>query len=258
MGYRTLWGLPLQDARLGLEYRLEEVEISEVSPFAATAIRAEQGASLSSSLTPRFLRDTRNHPFAPTGGSLQDVSVELAGLGGESKFLKAEARTRFYVPLWKAPKLGTFTLSLGGTLGYGVAFGGRRELPLFERYFPGGISSVRGFRILSLGPRNRVTDSFGNLLRRDAIGGSQQLIFNNELIVPLAESLGLRGVAFFDAGNAFSAAQGIDFNELRLSAGGGIRWLSPIGPLRIEVGFPLNEQTGDERQTVMFSFGGPP
>jgi len=63
---------------------------------------------------------------------------------------------------------------------------------------------------------------------------------------------------FFDAGNAFSAAQGIDFNEMRMASGAGIRWLSPIGPLRIEIGFPLNPRVGDDRQAVMFSFGGPP
>jgi outer membrane protein insertion porin family len=84
------------------------------------------------------------------------------------------------------------------------------------------------------------------------------LIFNNELIIPLVESLGLRGVIFFDAGNAFSAAEGYDMNEMRLSYGPGVRWMSPIGPLRIEVGFPINRKRGDDEQRVMFSFGGPP
>ena len=96
------------------------------------------------------------------------------------------------------------------------------------------------------------------LFRRDVIGGSQQLIFNNEIIFPILASLGVKGVVFCDAGNAFLASDGIQFDQMRVSVGGGIRWLSPIGPLRIEVGFPLNAQTGDSIQRMQFSFGGPP
>lgn len=258
LGWNDLAGFSLEDARIGLEYRIEEAEITGVSSDAAIPIQTEQGSSLTSSLTPRLLRDTRNHPFDPTSGSLQDLSFEFAGIGGQSKFIKAEARTRYYYPFWKSPWLGTFVFSVGGNLGYGLGYGGRRELPLFERYFPGGINSVRGFRILSLGPREPGVNAFGNLTRRDAIGGSQQLVFNNEIIFPIVESLGLKGVVFLDAGNAFSAAQGIDMGEMRLATGAGLRWLSPMGPLRIEIGFPLNPRVGDDRQAVMFSFGGPP
>jgi outer membrane protein insertion porin family len=258
LGWNDLAGFSLEDARIGLEYRIEEAEITGVSSTAAIPIQTEQGSSLTSSLTPRLLRDTRNHPFDPTSGSLQDLSFEFAGIGGQSKFIKAEARTRYYYPFWKSPWLGTFVFSVGGNLGYGLGYGGRRELPLFERYFPGGINSVRGFRILSLGPREPGVNAFGNLTRRDAIGGSQQLVFNNEIIFPIVESLGLKGVVFLDAGNAFSAAQGIDMGEMRLATGAGLRWLSPMGPLRIEIGFPLNPRVGDDRQAVMFSFGGPP
>jgi len=258
LGWNSLAGFSLVDTRMGLEYRIEDAEISDVSTGAATVIRTEQGSSLTSSLTPRLFRDTRNHPFDPTAGSLQDLSFEFAGIGGQSKFIKAEARVRSYFPFYRSPTWGTFVLSLGGNLGYGLGYGDQRELPLFERYFPGGINSVRGFRILSLGPRNVVLGPTGEIDSRESIGGSQQLIFNNEIIFPIVESLGLKGVVFFDAGNAFSAAQGIDLNEMRMATGGGLRWLSPIGPLRIEIGFPLNPQVGDDRQAVMFSFGGPP
>jgi outer membrane protein insertion porin family len=101
-------------------------------------------------------------------------------------------------------------------------------------------------------------DDCAQLLRRDEIGGSHQLIFNNEIIFPIVRSLGLKGVVFFDAGQAFSAADGLDITDLRTAAGFGVRWLSPIGPLRIEIGFPLNARVGDDTQTVLFSFGGPP
>ena len=258
LGWGTFLGLPLEDWRGGLEYRLEQASISDVATNAPSVIRASQGTSLTSAIVPRLFRDTRNHPFDPTSGSLMDFAFEVAGIGGQSKFIKPEARVRWYYPFYRNPSIGTFVLSLGGTLGLGYGYGGVRELPLFERYFPGGINSVRGFRILSLGPQNVVQNSYGQFISRDPIGGSEQLIFNNEIIFPIVESLGLKGVVFFDAGNAFTVSQGIDFNQMRLAVGGGIRWLSPVGPLRIELGFPINKQVGDDTQTVMFSFGGPP
>lgn len=258
LGWNKLWGYSLQDTRLGLEYRIENADITDVSPAASTEIRTEQGSSLTSSITPRLFRDTRNHPFDPTDGSLQDLSVTLAGLGGDSKFVKAEARLRWYYPFYKSPTFGTFTFSTGGTVGYGRGFGGETEMPLFERYFPGGMNSVRGFKILSLGPRNSIFDPYARETNSDPVGGSQQLILNNEIIFPVVEQLGLKGVLFFDAGNAFSVRQGMDMGDLRMSFGTGVRWQSPMGPLRIEFGIPINRQAKDDTETVMFSFGGPP
>src|SRR6185295_2360044 len=115
--------------------------------------------------------------------------------------------------------IGTFVYGFGGNFGYGLGYEGQRELPLFERYFPGGINSVRGFRILSLGPQNLVQDKYPDLVSRDRIGGSQQLINNNEIVFPIIESLGVKGVVFVDAGNAFSAAEGIDMGGMRVSTG---------------------------------------
>ncbi len=264
------FSVPLIDTRLGLEYRIEQAEISGVSSTASSLIRAEQGTRLTSSIVPRIFRDTRNHPFDPTGGSLQDLSLEFAGIGGDSNFIKLESRARWYIPIWRSETFGEFTFSTGWNFGYGWGYAGENELPLFERYFPGGINSVRGYEVRSLGPRVPVRDQFledgtacpderkecGRVIRTDVIGGSSQLIFNNEIIFPLVQSLGLKGVVFFDAGNAFSAARGMDMNELRTSVGAGIRWLSPIGPLRIEVGFPLNDRDGDDTEMIQFSFGG--
>jgi outer membrane protein insertion porin family len=272
LGWNDLWGVPLLDTRLGLSYRVENAEISDVSRTSSAVIQAEQGTSLISSLTPRIFRDTRNHPFDPTRGSLQDFSLEFAGIGGDTSFMKAESRTRWYVPLLETESFGELTFSTGWTFGYGISFDDSQELPLFERYFPGGINSVRGYQVRSLGPRVPVfgqqredrdecdldPDYCAFRIRTDEIGGSHQLIFNNEIIFPIVRSLGLKGVVFFDAGQAFSASDGMDITDLRTSTGFGVRWLSPIGPLRVEIGFPLNAQVGDDTQTILFSFGGPP
>jgi outer membrane protein insertion porin family len=265
----------LLDTRIGLEYRIEDAEISDVSRGAPAIIRAEAGTSLTSSIIPRIFRDTRNNLLDPTSGSFQDLSVEVAGLGGDSKFINAVARARWYIPVLNIAALGApIVFGSGWNLGFGFGYDGEEELPLFERYFPGGINSIRGFEVRSLGPRNDVfqnqqgnqdrcplgtpPDICARLFRSDVIGGSQQLIFNNEIIFPILASLGVKGVAFCDVGNAFLASDGIQFDEMRVSVGGGIRWLSPLGPLRVEVGFPLNARTGDQVQRVQFSFGGPP
>src|SRR6185503_16209562 len=82
LGYDTLWGLPLDEVRVGADYRLEQAEIGDIDFSASRSIRAEEGESLVSSITPRVSRNTLNHAFDPTAGSFQDLGVELAGLGG--------------------------------------------------------------------------------------------------------------------------------------------------------------------------------
>jgi outer membrane protein insertion porin family len=258
LGYDNLWGFPLEEVRIGADYRIESAEIGDLGSDATPSIKIEEGSSLVSSITPRVSRNTLNHAFDPTEGSLQEVSVEIAGLGGE-RFIKAEARERWYYTFWRSKVLGDFTYSFGGSLGYGFGNGGLTgdDLPLFERYFPGGINSIRGFETRSLGPREFKKDIFGNVTSSTPIGGSEQVILNNEIIFPIVQGIGLKGVVFVDAGNAYSGEDGITLDETRYAAGVGARWLSPVGPLRIELGKALNTKPGDEESLVLFSFGGP-
>ena len=193
----------LLDTRIGLEYRIEDAEISNVSRGAAAVIQAEAGSSLTSSIIPRIFRDTRNNLLDPTSGSFQDLSVEVAGIFGDSRFINAVSRTRWYFPFLKSKQLGApFVFATGWNFGYGIGYGGQTELPLFERYFPGGINTIRGFRCARSVRRTRsirrpgqrrqlrpaAAQSVRELFRLDLIGGSQQLIFNNEIIFPILES----------------------------------------------------------------------
>ncbi|MBN8551233.1 MAG: BamA/TamA family outer membrane protein, partial [Deltaproteobacteria bacterium] len=121
--------------------------------------------------------------------------------------------------------------------------------PLFKRYFPGGINSVRGYENRKLGPY----DSEGH-----RYGGSKEFINNLEIIFPLLSSAGLKGVTFYDMGQAFDDDQSIDLGQLKKSWGYGIRWTSPLGPIRIEFGYPLDTEEGESKGMVtMFSFGAP-
>jgi outer membrane protein insertion porin family len=257
-GYTSLWGLPLEDVRVGTDYRLEQAKISNISSTAPPSIRIEEGKNLISSVTPHASRNTLNHAFDPTAGSLQDLSLEVAGLGGE-RFMKLEARDRWYYTFLHSKALGDFTYALGGTLGYGFGDGGLsgNDLPLFERYFPGGINSIRGFKTRTLGPREESKDALGRVIATTPIGGSEEVILNNEIIFPLVQTIGLKGVVFVDAGNAYGADETISLDNTRFSAGAGLRWLSPVGPLRIELGEPFNTKPHDQKSLLLFSFGGP-
>ncbi|HET8563122.1 MAG TPA: BamA/TamA family outer membrane protein, partial [Candidatus Binatia bacterium] len=245
----TLW----DHMRGGMAYELTRDKISGVDTNAPESIKSEKGTSFTSAMTPSVTYDSRDHFFSPTEGTKSGLSVKFAGLGGENRFLKSDANARWHYSPIKDPSWGgTYTVALGGTLGWGVGLkeraNGKKDLPLFERYFLGGINSVRGFAERSLGPKD------GN----DVVGGDKQAVFNAELMFPVAEQYGLRGLAFFDMGQAFKGADSFSFGDFRRSVGVGARWLSPFGPLRLELGFPLNKKSGDDTSVLGFSIGTQP
>jgi len=253
-------GVSLDEVRFGMQYKLEQTDITNLdSTVRVPSIEAERGKALTSSVIPTLVRNTLNHPFDPTDGSVQDLSVQFAGIGAGQNFFVVEGRSRWFYPFYKSPTFGTFVVSTGGRFGWGVGEEGRsgHEIPLFDRFFPGGINSLRGFAARTIGPREPVFDLANNVIDTTPVGGSSQLILTNELIFPIVEQLGLRGVLFFDAGNAWTEPQGLHVSSLRYDVGWGVRWFSPIGPLRIELGYPLNKKRQDRTNVFQFSFGAP-
>ncbi len=259
LGLGQLGPLSLEDTRAGLEYRFERGRIFDVLLDAPPSIFTEQGEVTVSSIAPNIVRNTLNHAFDPTAGSFQDISIEFAGLGGSTSFIRFEGRGRWFWPIYRIRDFGTFVFSSGGTIAYGRGESGLsgRELPLIERYFPGGINTVRGYETRTLGPRENVFDPQGNIINSEPIGGTNELVVQNEFIFPIVQQLGLRGVLFFDLGNAFLQEDGIDVGNLRYAVGAGVRWLSPFGPLRVEFGVPLNIKPGERKSSILFSFGAP-
>jgi len=265
--------------RGGVAYDFTQVDISNVSNNASQSIQDQKGNSLTSAMTPGITYDSRDHFFNPSQGLKSAVSTKFAGLGGDNQFFKTDLSGRWYYPLLKNPDWGgNYVLSLGGILGYGTGFSAGNDLPLFERYFIGGINSVRGFTDRSIGPRDNdaCVNSDGStpnppqqppcnagqsVRKGDVIGGVKSAVLSAEILFPVLEKYGLRGVAFFDMGNSWgctscaTGGNGFSFGDVRRSVGFGGRWLSPFGPLRVELGFPIHKLPKDETSVLGFSVG---
>lgn len=248
LGYpaEELLGEWAEDIQFSAKYDYTKIDINEVEEEAAQLIKDFQGTSTSSSVTPMITRNTINNPLNPSRGSKQVLSYEIAGLGGNEDFYLFEFRNSWYYPLYEA-SWGDIVVSDRTSLGYGES-NSDRPFPLFRRYFPGGINSVRGFKNRTLGPKDANGSEFG---------GSKQIVNNAELIFPLLNSAGIKGMVFYDIGNAFDDDESMNFGDLRRSWGYGIRWASPLGPIRVEFGYPLGREEGEKKMVPMFSFGAP-
>ncbi|MBU6491722.1 MAG: outer membrane protein assembly factor BamA [Burkholderiales bacterium] len=188
-------------------------------------------------------RDTRDSALVPTEGHYQQANIEVGTPIGTTKYYRAFYQHQFYYPIARG-----YTLSMNGEIGYGHGFGGE-PFPIFKNYYAGGIGSVRGYSPSSLGPH----DTNG-----DPLGGASELIGNIEMSFPLPGTgydRTLRVFTFLDGGNVFDEGQPYKLNELRYSYGFGLSWISPIGPLKISMGFPLVRKAGDQYQKFQFQVG---
>ena len=187
-------------------------------------------------------KDTRNRRIFADSGHLNSINLELHG--GDLDFYKVRYRHRTAFAL-----SDTFTLALKGRVGYGDGYGDTNDLPIFERFTAGGVSSVRGYEFNSLGP----LDS-----EDDPEGGKFQVITSGEVLFPvefLGSSETFRVGVYFDAGNVFEDVDSFESDELRQSVGLSAKWFSIIGPIEFSYAFPLNDQSGDDTRNFQFSLG---
>lgn len=226
-----------------LSYTRETLTVFDLSSSAPARIQSQAGQSVTSSMGATVARDTRDFIFDPKEGSRVALSGEYAGtfLGGDNDFVKGilDLSRYFSLPL-------DLVLSLHGRLGYATGIAGS-ELPIGERFFVGGINTVRGFNFGRAGPVDPLTN--------EIVGGNKELITNTELLIPLVPEAKIKGVLFFDAGKAFDDNERIRTDELRLGGGFGLRWVSPIGPLRLEWGYNLNRREGERASNLEFTIG---
>ena len=226
--------------RLFWMYRFENVHLNNLIPNAAETL--VQASKIHNTSATSFIirRDSRDSLFAPTHGSDNSVSVEMAGLGGDTAFVRYIVESGWYIPL-KWGCVGVLHGRAGGMnkLSWGA-------MPAYELFYLGGIDTIRGFKYAEISPRDPVTG--------DRIGGPRFLQFNTEIRFPLYKKLGIIGTVFFDAGNVYGPNYVGPF--LRPTSGVGIRWFSPMGPLRIEYGYNITKHPWERSGAWEFTMGG--
>jgi len=288
-GGALTFGYPLIDPELGvsLTYSLQEDTVSTQT----TSTFLQGGTSLSafnrlplanlfndgvtSSLRPAITYDARDNRLFPTSGIYLYGSTELAlsAFGSTNEFLRTRYTGRFYYPI-----LNGLVLKLNTEAGL-ITSPSADGVPIFARFFLGGIVDVRGFRFRSIGPRVPLTESTDPnsppIFSGANIGGNLMFYDNLELEFTILEDVGIKGVVFTDAGNAWNL-EGVychagarpvydvvdpcfsfpgDLLNLRTSWGFGLRWFSPLGPLRFEWGFPFKPLPYEETHRFEFTIG---
>jgi len=232
-------GYPLWERVRGyIGYEYSDQNVKNVETTASQYIKDQEGNTTSSGVTVSLSRNTTDDWMFPSKGSKNRISVEHKGtiLQGDTSFTKYNASSSWFFPL---PLDNVF--GMRGRAGYMHGNEGK-EIPVFDRFYLGGMNSLRGLR--SVGPK----DSAG-----DAIGGKTMVNFNAEIIFPLIKDAGMKGVVFFDTGNAWES--GYHLGDMRKTAGLGVRWYSPIGPLRLEWGHVLDRKDDEASNRWEFTIG---
>jgi len=258
LGFKKIGSLSLKDVTAGLGYQFESVGITGLNALTTYQILRYKGYTQTSEFMPSIQRFTVDNRADPRSGSVLSLNTQFGGLGGTNSFVKGVFHGRYFYSFLKSPTWGTWVLSQGFTFGIGTSLttGQGGELPLYERFFPGGVGGpgdVRGYQLYSLGPLVTIYNAAGQPVSVQNIGGSKEMIFSNEVTFPILSGLGLRGVVFSDAGQSYTLHQSMYPDTLQASFGFGIRWKSPFGPLAIDLAFPINPRPAD--QTTVFELG---
>ncbi|HYA14206.1 MAG TPA: outer membrane protein assembly factor BamA [Syntrophales bacterium] len=243
-GFGMTYGYPLLSlgknvvGYLGYKFSLNDV--SNVLPTASQLILEEVGKESCSMLSPSIKRDTTDDIMFPSKGSRNSIGIDFAGgpLQGDERFIRYGIKSTWFFPM----PLDT-VFAIRGQAGYLQGSNDVKEVPIYERYYLGGLETLRGLR--DVGPRDPLTG--------DPLGGFTMLCFNIEYVFPLIKNAGIKGVVFYDTGNAWMS--GYHFDDFRKTTGLGVRWYSPIGPLRLEWGYVLDQKKYEPASRFEFTIG---
>jgi outer membrane protein insertion porin family len=248
-GFAVRFGVPVTDfdtVYLGIGAERTEIRSASALPESFFRQRAVYGNSSSSvPLTLGWQRDGRDSGLVPNAGRYQRVNIEW-GVGGDTRYLRSNYQIQQYIPFTKK-----VTLGLNAELGWGSGLNGQ-AFPIFKNFYGGGLGTVRAFDQNSLGPVD-VTGAY--------IGGNRRLNLNAELYVPFpgtGNDRTLRVFGYADAGNVWGEDEKIGdsaANPIRASAGVGLSWISPVGPLKLSWGYPLRYARTDRIQRLQFQIG---
>ena len=262
LGFKKLGPFSLKDVSAGVGYSFQSVGITGLSPLTTFQIARYKGYTQTSEIMPSIRRFTVDNPIDPRSGTNTSLNMQFGGIGGGQAFIQGVAHGRYFYTFLKSPTFGSWVLSQGITFGIGTDLnsGTGGELPLYQRFFPGGVGGsgdVRGYQLYSLGPQVTVFNSAGVPISVQSVGGSKELLFSNEITFPILSGLGIRGVVFTDAGNSFRLRDSLDLTSLQASWGFGVRWKSPFGPIGVDLAFPLNPRPADLSTVFEFGAGAP-
>jgi outer membrane protein insertion porin family len=250
-----------ENLRQTWKYTARSDNITDVASDASLFIQLQRGRRLTSEIGQVLLYDRRDNRIEPTDGYFASIGNDFAGAGFGVRYLRSKANVGYYYSV--APQ---WVLSLTAEAGYIFGWGGD---PVFlqDRFFVGG-DNLRGFESAGIGPRDSISG--------DALGGNKYYLGTVALGVPLGlpKELGLSGRVFSDFGTLYSNDQkkipltadqlavigGVppviqDSPALRVSAGAGVTWKSPVGPIRIDLAYPIKKQSFDKTQLFHISFG---
>ena len=241
-------GYPLSEKwRQGWRYRFENNEIDNVDVDASRFIRDQEGKRTTSAISQRLTFDDRDSRLFPTEGLYSWLDAEVAGLGGNAKYVSGKLGSNYYIPIYKRSVVFDILGEIGAIGGWGDS-----DVEINERFYLGG-TTLRGFERAGVGPRDRLTD--------DSLGGNFFYRASGELKFPigLPEELGVAGHAFTDLGSLSTIDETgsdiLDEDSLRVSAGVGLSWRSPLGPVRVDFAQPVLDEDFDKDEIFRFSFG---
>jgi outer membrane protein insertion porin family len=252
-GAGVRFGLPLTEKSFlsaGLTADITKIDLQSDSPKQYLDFCGNSSGCNANSIQASvgWTYDSRDNTLFPNKGVLQRLTAEVGVPGLDLEYYKLEYKHAWYKDIFKS-----VTFLLNGELGYADSYGSK-EYPFFKRFYAGGVNSVRGYDNGTIGPRD-VDPATGDDF---SVGGTRRVVGNAELFVPIPlikDSSQFRLSAFVDAGNVYAENESLSLGELRYSAGVGVSWFSPFGPLKLVLAKPLNAKDGDQTQTLQFQLG---
>lgn len=245
-GAAVRFGVPFSDydtVFFGIGAERTRIKSATALPENFYRYRSTYGESSTSfPLTLGWQRDGRDSALVPTDGRYQRINLEW-GAFGDTRYLRSNYQLQQYFPISKK-----LTLGLNAEIGHGIGLGGR-AFPIFKNFYGGGLGTVRAFDQNSLGPVD-VTGAY--------IGGTKRINLNSELYFPFPGTGNDRTLRFFgymDAGNVWADGETPTLASFRTSAGLGLSWISPVGPLKLSWGQPIRKFAQDRIQRFQFQIG---
>ncbi len=252
-GFDVKLGHPIFElTNLYLTYKLENSYVDPNSIIDTTIIPPDSVNGYSSSITGSVIYDKRDDRLDPRNGWFWRLSSEFAGLGGSRKFIRSSTEIRFFAPLfWQLVFRSMFRVG-------NISAMAGKDIPVNEYYILGGLFSLRGYETLSIGPKATLSSQAKSLAGKEiVIGGTNEALLTLETEFPILTEARIRGVVFFDAGNAFGGPYKNTGPLIYANYGIGLRWFTPVAPLRFEFGWPIVDN-GEGLGCKFFFTIGPP